>query len=113
MVNDKYDFDVASAMLERKAYAELQEYALRYANAGDSNAQCLVAFLNQCGTGVPLDLDEAERWLGKAAEQNNPVAWNNLGTLWKTRGEDEKSNRCYQKATELGFVAATHLAKKS
>jgi uncharacterized protein len=110
MVNDSYDFELAFAMLERKSYDELRRYVLVHANAGDSDAQCLMGFLCEHGLGGPSDLNEAERWLLKAAEQNNPVAWNNLGTFWAAKGEKEKAKRCYQKAVELGFTMAAPLA---
>jgi len=111
MANDNYDFEVACALLDKKSYEELWSYALPYAKSGDSNAQCLIAFLHQFGFGVPTDLDEAERWLRYAAHRNNPIAWNNLGTLLVAKGEKEEAKRCYQKAVELGFLSATHLAK--
>jgi Flp pilus assembly protein TadD len=47
----------------------------------------------------------------KAATQNNPVAWNNLGTLFLSKGEKEKAKECYRKAVELGFTMAEPLAK--
>ena len=110
-MNDKYDFEVASSLLEQKDYERLWAYALPHANAGDANAQCLMGFLCERGLGVLPDLDEAERWLSKAADQDNPVAWNNLGTFWAMRGDTETSKRCYQKAVELGFTMAGPLAK--
>lgn len=102
MVHDKYDFELACTFLEQKAYEELWKYALPYADSGDSNAQCLISLPNQYGLGTATDLEEAERWLRKATAQDNPVAWNNLGTLLMMKGENEKSKRCYQKAVALG-----------
>jgi TPR repeat protein len=76
-----------------------------------TSAQCLVALLYQCGLGVAPDVHEAERRLRKAADQNNPLAWNNLGSLYaacipelKHRWGDAR--RCYEKAKELGFDCA-------
>jgi TPR repeat protein len=66
----------------------------------------------QGGLGVACDLEKAESWLYRATAQDNPVAWNNLGTLFMTKGENEKSKQCYQKAVALGFASATHLAKE-
>jgi TPR repeat protein len=92
----------------KKNYGELWRYVLPRAHAGDSNAQVLVGFLCEHGLGVPSDLDTAKHWLYKAAEQNNPVAWNNLGTFWATRGEKEKAKMCYRRAVELGFTMAVY-----
>src|SRR5438874_2487953 len=100
MPDDNYDFEFALALLKEKNCEDLWRYALPYAKSGNSNAQCMIGMLHQCGLGVPADLDEAERWLCKAAEQNNPVAWNNLGSLSLARGEKEQAKRCYQKAVE-------------
>ena len=111
MMSNSYDFEFASALLEKKNCGELWRYALPHANAGDPNAQCLLGFLCEHGLGVVSDLDEAERWLRKATEQDNPVAWNNLGTFWAGRREWEKSKQCYRRAVELGFVMAAPLAK--
>jgi len=111
MAISNYDFEIASALLEKKNYEELLGYVLPHATAGDANAQCLMGFLWEHGLGVPPDLTQAERWLQKAADQNSPVAWNNLGTFWLGRGEQEKAKHCYRKAVELGFTMAAPLAK--
>jgi TPR repeat protein len=109
-VDDKYDFEFASALLEQKDYDQLWKYALRHANARDSNAQCLIGLLWQLGCGVSPNLDEAERWLREATLQNNAIAWNNLGTLLVSRCNKVEAKQCYQKAVELGFIMAIPLA---
>jgi len=71
-------------------------------------------FLYQVELGVPRDIVEAERWLLRAAEQNNPVAWNNLGSLYlylccegeRVPENKEKAGQCYLRAKELGFKPA-------
>jgi hypothetical protein len=110
-VVDSYDFEHASALLRTEKFSEAWEYALPFASAGDSNAQCLMALLNENGLGVAVNLDQAESWLRKAAEQNNPVAWNNLGTHLLRKGENGNAKKCYQQAVELGFTMAVPLAK--
>jgi TPR repeat protein len=42
--------------------------------AGNSTAQVTVAFLYESGLGVERDVLEAERWLLKATEKDDPVA---------------------------------------
>jgi uncharacterized protein len=112
-VTENYDFDFASALLAQKDYEQLWKYALPFATAGDANAQCLISLLWQSGFGVSPDLNEAERWLRKATDQDNAVAWNNLGTLLVLRGEKETARKCYKKAVELGFTMAAPLANNS
>lgn len=70
-----------------------------------------MGFLCEHGFGVPPEAEEAQRWLRKAAEQNNPVAWKNLGTLLLQKGEPEKAKECYHRAVELGFTMAALLAQ--
>jgi TPR repeat protein len=111
MESGNYDFDTAIRLMEQKNYGDVWKYALPHANAGDSNAQCLIAFLYQFGLGGAPDVDEAERWMRKACEQNNPVAWNNLGSLYAARLPElahrwGDAQRCYEKAKELGFDCA-------
>jgi uncharacterized protein len=77
-----YDFEIALEAFKRGEYGEVLRIALPHAMAGNSDAQCMVSLHYQNGFGVSRDLAEAESWLLKAAEQGNPGAWNNLGTLY-------------------------------
>ena len=45
MADNSYDFEYASALVETKDFAKAWEYVLPHANAGDSNAQCMMGFL--------------------------------------------------------------------
>jgi TPR repeat protein len=109
MAEHSYDFEYTSALVKGKDFAEAWEYVLPHAQAGDSNAQCMMGFL--CEFGPLPDVEKAERWLRKAAEQNNAVAWNNLGTLLLHKGESENAKECYRRAVELGFTMAAPLAE--
>jgi uncharacterized protein len=96
---------------ERREYKTILRMALPYAQAGNPDAQCTVALLYECGLGVEQDVLEAERWLLKATEQNSPLAWHNLGSLYFLQlpeleerwGEGRK---CWERAKELGFEYA-------
>ena len=105
-----YQFDTVVSLLKAKEFARLVEYVRTFAESGVSDAECELGNMYLCGQGVPVDPVEAERWLTKAAQQNNPIAWNNLGTLY-SHCDVEKSRRCYNRAFELGFVSAAHHAK--
>jgi uncharacterized protein len=108
----KYDFKIAFTAFDRKDYEAVLRYALSHATAGDADAQCMVSLLYQSGLGVKQDSRKAEEWLIRATEQNSPVAWNNLGSLYASRlpglsrGPDA-AGECYQRAKELGFDRAT------
>jgi hypothetical protein len=49
MAKNTYDFEYASALTETKDFAKALEYVLPHANAGDSNAQCMMGFLCEFG----------------------------------------------------------------
>jgi len=102
--------DVLDAF-ERKEYDVVLRLAMPHASDGNSDAQTTVALLYQCGLGVERDVLEAERWLLKAAQQNNPVAWNNLGNLYASKLPELQHRSCdamacYEKAKELGLNVA-------
>jgi TPR repeat protein len=67
-------------------YTEVLRVALPRATTGNSDAQCMISLLEQCGFGVRKDLAEAEPWLLKADKQDRLLAWNNLGSLWAMGG---------------------------
>jgi|SRR5579864_2580370 len=56
LVHNSYDFEFA--LFDQKDYDEVWNYALPFANAGDSNAQCMMSLLLQHGFGVSANLDE-------------------------------------------------------
>lgn len=109
MADNNYNFEYALGLVESKDFAKAWEHVLPHANAGDSNAQCMMGFL--CEFGPLQDLEAAERWLRKAAEQRNAVAWNNLGTLLLHKGETQNAKECYRRAMELGFTMAAPLTE--
>ena len=108
----KYDFGIASAAFDRKDYEAVLRHTLPYATAGDAHAQCMISLLYQSGLGVKQDSRKAEAWLIRATEQNSPVAWNNLGSLYASRlpglsrGPDA-AGECYERAKQLGFDRGT------
>lgn len=72
MAEENYDFEHAWLLFKTKDHPKAWEYVLPHASAGDSNAQCMMGFL--CEFGGSRDVEESERWLRKAAEQNNALA---------------------------------------
>jgi TPR repeat protein len=111
MESSIYIPDNALDAFEKKDYDLVVKLAMPHAIRGNSDAQTTVALLYQSGLGVERDVLEAERWLLKAAEQNNPVAWNNLGTLYALKLPELKHRwsdamNCYEKAKALGLNVA-------
>src|SRR5712672_3841169 len=99
----EYDLRDALEAFERKDYDSVLKLLMPYAAAGNSDAQTTLAALYQSGFGVERNILEAERWLLKAADQNNPVAWNNLGSLYASKFPElehrwKDSRKCYERA---------------
>lgn len=66
-----------------QAFANL----LPIAEAGDAEAQCLIANLYQVGWGIDQNIFLAIKWYEKSAEQGYGVASNNLSEIFFA-GED-------------------------
>jgi TPR repeat protein len=107
----KYIPGVALDAFERQDYELVLKLALPTAMDGNSDAQTTVALLYQCGLGVNRDVLEAERWLLMAAERGNPVAWNNLGSLYASKVPElshrwDAAQECYERARQRGLKVA-------
>ncbi len=111
MIEGIYNSDDVLTAFQREDYASVLKAAMPHAVAGNADAQCMISFLYQSGSGVPRDLVKAEEWLLKATAQDSALAWNNLGTLYAVGGPglsqgQEKAHYCYLRAKELGFDCA-------
>ncbi|MGA9730510.1 MAG: hypothetical protein WA757_14725 [Candidatus Acidiferrales bacterium] len=103
-----YNWDEVSKAIEHGDYDFVLKNAMPHALAGNSDAQCTIAFLYEAGWGVQRDVLEAERWLLKATAQNSPLAWHNLGTLYFVQHRELEhkwceGRKCWERAKELGF----------
>jgi TPR repeat protein len=111
MESPKYNPSDALDAFERQDYELVLKLVLPAAMDGNSDAQTMVALLYEGGLGVNRDVLEAERWLLMAAERGNPVAWNNLGSLYASKIPELKhrwdtAQECYERAQKLGFKIA-------
>jgi FOG: TPR repeat, SEL1 subfamily len=114
----KYIPNDALDAFERQDYELVLKLALPAAMDGNSDAQTTVALLCQSGLGVNRDVLEAERWLLRAAERGNPVAWNNLGSLYASKVPElmhrwDAAQECYEKAKQLALNVAEPYPPKS
>jgi uncharacterized protein len=108
MAEPPYESEEVLKAFNRGDYGFVLKNAMPYALAGNPDAQCTIASLYEAGFGVQRDVLQAERWLLKATEQNSPLAWHNLGTLYamKHPGLEHRwgeAQRCWQRAKERGF----------
>lgn len=106
------EYNAAEMMLafEKEDCEHVLREALPHAVAGNPSAQCMISLFYQCGFAVPGDLAKAEDWLLKAATQDQPRAWNNIGTLYAIGGSSlshapEKAQECCLWARERGFAS--------
>jgi TPR repeat protein len=82
----------------------------RDAEAGDAEAQLMLAVFFSTGRATPPDPLEAARWLQKAAAQGHPMALDGLG-VYSARGEgvphdDTRGLALIRQAAEMGYAAA-------
>ena len=85
-------------------FCQLGDDLVTASQSGNSNAMCAMALLYEAGWGVPRDVEKAKQWLIKAAELDNPVAWNNLGTYYAQEGRQQKAHMCFERAKQLGLT---------
>jgi TPR repeat protein len=79
---------------------------LPFAEAGLADAQVMMGVLCEAGLGVPRSGAAAMDWYGKAAAQDHPIAWSNLGTIYllglpDVKPDKNEAARCYQHAQAL------------
>jgi len=81
-------------------YEQAFKWRKQSAELGDSGAQASLGHAYLYGDGTTIDLDQAEFWLTKAAEQGNDWAQRNLIEVYKRKGDSNKANDLAQKTTE-------------
>lgn len=79
------------------------------AEGGDPYAQLNLGAAYDQGLGVASDLEEAERWYRRAAEQGLAEARFNLGHLLVSRGEAVEGAKWLRAAAEQGLADAQYL----
>ena len=85
--------------------------ARRPADAGISDSQVYVGWMNESGLGVKQDYTEAMNWYRKAADQNNAQAENNIGRLYRNglgvNQDETEAVSWFRKAAGKGNKDAT------
>lgn len=103
--------------LERGDYSLAFTILQPLAEAGDSEAECLIGNMYQLGLGVESDILKAGEWYRKAAEKGHAVAANNLAgiLLAGANGEQpdlQEAAKWYDCARERGFLHAPYSVEK-
>jgi len=95
-----------SAAMGQKDYAKSLEVAKPLADSGNRDAQMVLGYLYETGSGVKANDEESVYWYRKAAEQGNIQAEYNLGLAYEFgRGVTKnyyEAVRWYKQASEHG-----------
>jgi TPR repeat protein len=101
-----YDLDSMMEALVQGKGEWVHEQTRPLAEAGLLKAQLMMGILHQLGIGVAQDGGEAVKWYRWAAEQNDALAWKNLGTLYLLGlagvvVDKAEAHRCFSQARAL------------
>jgi TPR repeat protein len=101
-----YDLDAMMEALVQGKGEWVHEQTRHLAEAGLLKAQLMMGILCQLGIGVAQDGPGALKWYRSAAEQNDPLAWKNLGTLYLlglagVEVDKAEAHRCFSRARAL------------
>jgi TPR repeat protein len=103
---ETYDSKAMIQSLLRGEKDVVYRTALRFAEAGVADAQVMMGVLCETGISVPKSGLRALDWYHKAAAQDHPIAWSNLGTIYllgleDVRPDKKEAARCYARAQAL------------
>ena len=96
-------------------YSEISADLMFRAKSGDSEAQTELGLRYYYGSGgIEIDLNKAFSWFKKAANNNNPAAIYQLGTMYEsgfrnTKNPDyQKAFDYYKKSADMGYSEAQY-----
>jgi hypothetical protein len=75
------NLDQGIAAFESSNFNEAFELLMPLAQAGNLEAQKMIAYMYGIGKGVKMDISEAVKWYLPSAEQGDVIAQNNLATF--------------------------------
>jgi TPR repeat protein len=76
--------------------------SLAAAKAGDAASQLAVGYCYDEGKGVLPNRSAALYWYGRAYRHGDASAANNIGTIWRDRGDSERALSWFRRAVKLG-----------
>src|SRR5882757_3156555 len=108
-----YDLDSMMEALVQGNGEWVHEQTRPLAEAGLLKAQLMMGILYQLGIGVAQDGPEALKWYRSAAEQNDALAWKNMGTLYLlglagVAVDKAEAHRCFSRARALEIEQMSH-----
>ncbi|HLO50068.1 MAG TPA: tetratricopeptide repeat protein [Kamptonema sp.] len=108
-MNKMSNFETGIAAFESGNYAEALQILLPLAELGNPEAQFSVGCMYDPIFGIQADTTKAISWYRQAAEQDHPIAQNNLATLYLNDKNVAEAIKWYHKAAELGFPFAQEI----
>lgn len=108
---DKLLDDAEDAWLEERNETAFRLF-LAAAEAGNKEAYDIVAQFYHFGTGTERNEEAALRWYRRAARYGEGSAANNIGCIWRDRGNIGRAISWFQKAIDYEWgCAVVNLAK--
>jgi uncharacterized protein len=102
------ELDIANALFEEGKYKEALERYRILAQGGSVNAQLRIGWMYHAGRGVNQDLDEAQRWYQKAADDNSPAGQFYVGILYRGQGQYQQAIAWTEKSALQGYLPAMY-----
>jgi TPR repeat protein len=111
------DTDAAEAAaakdIEERRYEDaFRKYSV-LAEHGSATAQLRLGWMYETGTGVPLDVQLAERWYLKAASTDVPHAQYYLASLYRDAEQYQRAIEWFQRAAAQGYPPAFYALGKA
>lgn len=97
------------AAFESGNYTEAFQLLLPLAESGNPEAQFSIGCIYDPIFSIQADTTKAISWYLQAAEQDHPIAQNNLATLYLKDKNVEQAIKWYHKSAELGFPFAQEI----
>src|SRR5207244_1618003 len=97
-------FDRACAFWDRGKTKEALRLFLKGAKEGDGSSQLNVGYFYDLGLGVRKNPDLALYWYRRAHRRGNSSAANNIGTIYRDRGQTRKALEWFNRALKKGNI---------
>lgn len=94
----------ASNLYRNRCYGEALELYVELANEGNISCQRFVGWMHFFGRGTPRDIEKAQGWFEKSAQQGDLEGKFGLGRVYVTRKEYERARECFQVTAERDFL---------
>jgi TPR repeat protein len=95
-------FNQACHLWDKRRLKEAFRLFLSAAEDGDLGSQLNVGYFYDCGIGTTKDTNAALRWYKKAHKRGDSSATQNIGTIYRDRGEVKIALQWFERALAKG-----------